>query len=628
MSTVKTILSIVVVFVLASCGTSAPAATQTPIPTNTPQPTVTATATPAPVDIPMYKNAFDTITDLAASGITSNVDLSLTTEYFNYPSPGSALKVQGTMPGEPYTTLNVDISFKKLTGQPSLDLSNKTFGISYFIPQGSPIDDVVIALSKGGIVVVIGGNLLGTGWVDQQWDLPKVYADASWGYTNGSVDQARDVIRHCESISIQGVRHASGTPAPAQASLYLDDLNWIGIDINHIPVDNTVDSLRKYAANQHFKIGLFDPYCFILGCPGQPADPWYAYTVAQEGTLHGASFFPILPDQDFSIFDYSPPEDATWVQMYNFANGNSLTTVGYALGQWYNTIPQWVRDLAFPDETRALLFHSIEKDLRYTQGQHPIWLLFNEAVQGYNGAIPHAAFNPDIGLNNRQNTTPPLSDCCYSPWSADINDSSLIQAAFIKAREVDPGATLIFNGQDNEVMGRPIADYYYQFTSDLKAQGNPIDGVGFEMHNFITPDGRMKFWILSPSPDFEYVYMTLDEYLQKVDLNVKRYASQGLKVAFTEVDGFIKIDDIDLTTADGRAEYDSRLQWQAKYYAGLLKIAMENDNVILYRVFEITEKYPGAEEILTPGYGNSGIFDKNYHPKPSYDAMLELLKNP
>jgi Tol biopolymer transport system component len=51
MSTVKTILSIMVIFVLASCGTSTPVATAIPIPTNAPHPTATAkpTATVTPI---------------------------------------------------------------------------------------------------------------------------------------------------------------------------------------------------------------------------------------------------------------------------------------------------------------------------------------------------------------------------------------------------------------------------------------------------------------------------------------------------------------------------------------------------------------------------------------------------
>ena len=118
----------------------------------------------------------------------------------------------------------------------------------------------------------------------------------------------------------------------------------------------------------------------------------------------------------------------------------------------------------------------------------------------------------------------------------------------------------------------------------------------------------------------------MDTYLKNVDLNIKRYASIGMKVAFTEVESQIKFDDIDFTTPAGRAEYEKRLQWQAKYYAGLLKIAMENKNVIIFNIWEITDKFqsPNADY---PGYGNGFIFDKNYNPKPVYYAVLALLRS-
>jgi endo-1,4-beta-xylanase len=116
----------------------------------------------------------------------------------------------------------------------------------------------------------------------------------------------------------------------------------------------------------------------------------------------------------------------------------------------------------------------------------------------------------------------------------------------------------------------------------------------------------------------------MDTYLNHVDLNVKRYKAIGMKVAFTEVEGQVKLDDIDFITPAGRAEYDKRLQWQAKYYAGLLKIALENDSVILFNIWEITDKYQNPS---LPDFGNGFILDKNYNPKPAYYAMLELLKN-
>ena len=62
---------------------------------------------------------------------------------------------------------------------------------------------------------------------------------------------------------------------------------------------------------------------------------------------------------------------------------------------------------ALPDGTWDLLSHSMEKDLHYTKGTHPVWVLFNEAVQGWNGAIPNASFDMPVGLNNRQNSDRP-----------------------------------------------------------------------------------------------------------------------------------------------------------------------------------------------------------------------------
>ena len=138
-STVKTILSIVAIFILASCGSNAPAATPTANPTNTPQPT--ATATPAPQDVPIYQNSFEEITDLAASGITSsNANIRIITENVDFASGNKALEVYGTLPGPQWSSLLVDFSMKKFIGEDTLDLSDKTIGFSDFIPNDSPIE--------------------------------------------------------------------------------------------------------------------------------------------------------------------------------------------------------------------------------------------------------------------------------------------------------------------------------------------------------------------------------------------------------------------------------------------------------------------------------------------------------
>ena len=116
----------------------------------------------------------------------------------------------------------------------------------------------------------------------------------------------------------------------------------------------------------------------------------------------------------------------------------------------------------------------------------------------------------------------------------------------------------------------------------------------------LDPDGTLRYYIPFSWP-WEFEHIPLDVYLENVDLNVKRYAEAGLKVAFTEVDGYIKIDDLDLNTAEGRAEYENRLEWQAKFYAGLLQIAIDNENVILYHTWGVTDRWPDATSDNDPG---------------------------
>jgi GH35 family endo-1,4-beta-xylanase len=621
MATIRSILSVLVLFVLASCGTSTP----TPYPVNIP--TSTSTEIPLPPDIPVYQNSFEGITDLSASGITSDAEITPDTVNFNYPGPGTALKIKGILPDVEYSSLEVVLSIKKLTGEDSLDLSNKTLGISFYIPENSPLSTFNVLISRGDKLVILGVTE-GSGWIDYSLDVKSIYEAGTWVFTNATDDEAREMIQRCETIKFVALKDASAA-AGTEVEFSLDDLSWIGLnDVNHIQVNDSVDSLRKYAAGQHFKFGMWTNYQHIFGWDGGVLDPWWAYMVVQEGSVSDISFFPVLEEDDLTKIEYNGPGDPGDLQIHEFSKGNNLTMVGYNLGQWYATVPQWIRDLSYPDQTRAVLLHSIEEDLTYSKGRNPIWMLFNEAVQGYDEAIPFSAVTFPIGLNNRQNTDPNMSGCCYSPWAADINDTSLIKDAYVKAHEVDPGATLIFTGVGNEVMGRPMADYWYQLLSGLKAEGVPIDGVGFEMHQLIMPDGRIRSWIFSPLTDLRYSYLSMDDFMQGVDANIKRYASAGLKVAFTELDGFIKIDDLDFNTPEGRAEYENRLQWQAKYYAGLMKIAMENENVILYKIFQITDKYGIDMGPIDAGFGNSGIFDKNYHPKPAYFALLDQLKNP
>jgi hypothetical protein len=628
MSPLKITLAIVVIFFLAACGTGTPTPTPISTPTNRP------TEAPVP-DVPIYRNSFEEITDLAASGITSrNANIRITTENVDFAGGNQALEVYGTLPGAQWSFMSADFSVKNLIGEDTLDLSDKTIGYSDFIPNDSPFEGGInIAVMNGNKGVSLGGSMVvppydevrkGV-WLNYEVDVAEIYKNGSWAYTDLTDEEARDVIEHCETIIIQGGRSTEGTSA--EANFYLDNLNWIRNDRFNLPVNDSIDSLRKYAAEKHFVFGLFTADYLIFGPENDPwhwtGDPWYAYEVAQEGAVNASLVFPIPePGEDYSNFNLDPVKEARAIQMYNFGNTYAMTALGYGIGAMYgSTTPEWIRNLEFPDATQALMLYHTEKQLRLTQGQKPVWLLFNEFT---------LRVEYGTGLKNRQNPLLGIDGYDYgetnhySPWAANKTDSSLIEAAILKAHEVDPDATLLLNDwSDDEQIGLKTSDYLYQFASGLKAKGIPIDGVGFQMHNFIEPAGTLTY-IKPFTWPWQWEHINLDKWLENVDLNVKRYASQGLKVAFTEVEGQIKIDDIDLNTPEGRAEYDNRLQWQARYYAGLMKIALENENVIMFHTWGVTDRYQNVTSF--EGYGNGFIFDKNLNPKPAYDAMLALLK--
>jgi len=135
--------------------TDLPTFTVPPPKTVTPQPT--NTSTPETRDIPIYKNSFEGITDLAANGITSaNNGVRINTENVDYQSGNQSLEAYGTIAAPIYSTLTIELSIKKLMGVETVDLSNKTVGFSGFIPADSPIDSINLIAMVGTKAVALG----------------------------------------------------------------------------------------------------------------------------------------------------------------------------------------------------------------------------------------------------------------------------------------------------------------------------------------------------------------------------------------------------------------------------------------------------------------------------------------
>jgi endo-1,4-beta-xylanase len=301
-------------------------------------------------------------------------------------------------------------------------------------------------------------------------------------------------------------------------------------------------------------------------------------------------------------------------KLANFAEGNGLALKGIT-GGWHVLDPQWLLDANY-DELKTFLERRVEQDVGRYKGKVSIWDVFNEVVD-----------DTGYGFRNRQKKNagnPPPDSLApygyhYSAW-VDGNDTSLIEAGFIKARAVDPDAKLFLNDFDNEEIGKIKSEFFYNFVTGMKKRGIPIDGVGFELH------------LIYPSVPGTSDLKDLNAYLGRVDQNIKRYAKAGLMVEFSEFECQIRLDDIDLATQAGTDEHARRVQKQADIFSGLMRLAKENSNVAATIIWAVSDKLPGTSAYSTSNafykftHTDAYLFDKNHYPKPAYYAVLDVLK--
>jgi endo-1,4-beta-xylanase len=359
------------------------------------------------------------------------------------------------------------------------------------------------------------------------------------------------------------------------------------------------DTLRKYAEHAGLFIGMFAKYEHIFGEGNQDA-----------GKIIGREFNLLIPEPCLwrdtelteGVFNFAKQET-----MDSFADDNGMA-IKSATGPWHVLNPEWLEQKSFV-ELGPLLERHTEKAMGRNKGRIKMWVVFNEVVN-----------DEGNGFRNRQTMNTPSQQFIHSIW-VNNSDTSLIKEAFRIARRVDPDALLFLNDNGNEEYVRSSRDFaknkgkfFYDYVMQLKKEGIPIDGVGFQLHECYPA----PFWATDIGPGL------LDIYLKNIDKNVKRYAAQGLLVDFSEVDVAIKLSDLDLRTEKGGIELQRRLHYQAKVYEGLLKVALNNKNVVGFIVWGLSDKY---HDTAPAGYGKALLFDEEFKPKPAYYSLLALLKS-
>lgn len=163
-----------------------------------------------------------------------------------------------------------------------------------------------------------------------------------------------------------------------------------------------------------------------------------------------------------------------------------------------------------------------------------------------------------------------------------------IAKAFTAARQADPHAKLFINEFGLEEDGERW-DYFFGLVKRLKAQGVPIDGVGFQAHVYERRDR------IDPS-------------------TLKRHMNELAAIGLVS-----RISENDVYTDDGQ-------QVQAAEYATVLKACLETPSCKSYTTWGVSDRYDMfRDDDNSLQYGEDFLWDRNMQPTPAVDAMRKVI---
>lgn len=246
----------------------------------------------------------------------------------------------------------------------------------------------------------------------------------------------------------------------------------------------------------------------------------------------------------------------------SFAQAHSMEVRGHNL-VWHSQLPGWLTSGSFSnDELHGIMVKHVTDEVTHFKGKITHWDVVNEP------------FNEDGTYRQ---------DLWYNQLGV-----SYIADALKAARAADPAAKLYVNDYNIEGTGAK-SDGMYNLVKSLKAQGAPIDGVGFQGH-----------FILGQVPS-------------TMKANLQRFADLGVDVAVTELD-------VRMTTPASAAD----LQRQATDYTTVVADCLAVARCKGITVWGFTDSDSWVPSTF-PGQGAATLYDENYQPKPAYTAVQTAL---
>ncbi len=276
-----------------------------------------------------------------------------------------------------------------------------------------------------------------------------------------------------------------------------------------------------------------------------------------------AQFSTVTPENEMKWFAIEPergefsfgPADAIVEQ----AREAKQKVRGHTL-VWHAQLPEWVKRLG-PSRLRQATREHIRRVVGEYKADVGVWDVVNEPI-GDDGGLRDSVFLRRLG-------------------------PGFIADAFRTAHTADADAKLYLNEIGAEGINAK-SNRLYEIVRGLKAQGVPIDGVGFQTHANL--DGLPADFVA----------------------NMQRFKALGLDIAITEADVALPL------PADG-----GKLQAQAGIYEQIVRSCLAVDCRSL-TFWGFTDGRSWISETQA-GMGAATLLDERLQPKPAFAAVQGAL---
>lgn len=296
--------------------------------------------------------------------------------------------------------------------------------------------------------------------------------------------------------------------------------------------------------------------------------------------LAGSQFSMLTPENAFKPQFLHPRPDVYDFRdadlLVRFARANHMKVHAHTL-VWHEALPHWMRQNDDAEEVRRTMLRHIAAVAGHFKGEVAEWDVVNEPMSDDDESYTDG----DLGLRSEQN-----------PWFEAMGEE-YIDEAFKAAHRADPNARLFLNEYGIEEEGERW-DALYDLVRRLKERGVPIDGVGFQNHEYAPADRTDP---------------------ETFRAHVRDLAELGLQARVSEMDVPL-----------GEDEEDGR-QTQAEEMAGKLRVCLQEPNCTSFSTWGFTDRYGSTADTKTypPRPADSLPWDTALRPKPAVERLLETF---